>query len=133
MPTKGYQKAEPVSCRIRVQLTDGQREKLTRLADDARVSESEYMRRLLDAAGNGAAPGSKALAPKKPPSAQQMQLLETHDLAMQVRKLGANINQLARQANTGMVPIRRHEVDAMLALHEDLMRKAIAYVERALA
>jgi hypothetical protein len=90
------------------------------------------MRGLLDAAGNGAAAASKAITPKWPPSAAQMQLLEIHELAIRVKKLGTNNNQRGRQANAGMVPIRRHEVDAMLALHEDLMRMAIAYVERAL-
>jgi hypothetical protein len=89
------------------------------------------MRGLLDSAGNGAA-APKAIAPKRPPTAAQLQLLAIHKLAIQVKKLGTNNNQLARQADAGMVPIRRHEVDAMLALHEDLMRMAIAYVERAL-
>ena len=131
MPAKGFQKPEPLDCRIKVQLSDGQLQKLAKLADEACVSQSEYMRSLLDSV-EGSAPVAKPLPPKRPPSAAQRQLMEIHELAMQVRKLGTNINQLARQANAGMVPIRRSEVEAMLALHEELMLRAIAYVEKAL-
>jgi hypothetical protein len=52
---------------------------------------------------------------------------------MQIKKLGTNINQLARQANAGMVPISRAEVIYMLNQHQVVMSKAIAALERALA
>jgi hypothetical protein len=131
MPAKGFQKPEPLDCRIKVQLTNGQQQKLAKLADEARVSQSEYMRSLLDSV-DGPIPVAKPLPPKRPPPFAQQQLMEIHELAMQVRKVGVSINQLARQANTGMVAIRRSEVEAMLAMHEELMLKAIAHVEKAL-
>jgi Bacterial mobilisation protein (MobC) len=128
MPAKGHQKSDPVDKRIRVQLTVAQAAQLARLADDARVSQSEYMRSLLDSA-NGAV--VKVPKPKRQ-SGTMLQLVEIHELAMQVRKLGTNINQLARQANVGMVPLSRGEVEQMLSRHEELMLKAIAVIEKAL-
>jgi hypothetical protein len=128
MPAKGHQKTDPVDRRIRVQLTAAQAERLVRLAADAGVSQSEYMRKLLDSA----ACGSTKVPKTRRESGTMLQLVEIHELAMQVKKLGANVNQLARQANTGLVPLRREEIQAMLAHHEQLMLQAIAYVERAL-
>ncbi len=103
MPARSYQKPDPVDRRIRVQLTDAQAEKLASLADDAGISQSEYMRTLLDSAGNGAVqePKSKRASPA------MLKLVEIHELAMQVKKLGTKINQLARQANTGMAPLSK--------------------------
>jgi DNA-binding MarR family transcriptional regulator len=128
MPAKGYQKPDPVDRRIRVQLTDAQAEKLASLADEAAVSQSEYMRSLLDSAGDG------VLKEPKPRRASpaMLKLVEIHELAMQVKKLGTNINQLARQANTGMVPISRAEVQDMLARHEAVLTAAIALIEKSL-
>ena len=86
------------------------------------------MRNLLDSAGGTSVKPLKA----KRQSGTMLQLVEIHQLAMQVKKLGTNINQLAHQANVGLVPLRRDEVTAMLAAHEQLMLRAIAYVERTL-
>jgi Bacterial mobilisation protein (MobC) len=128
MPARGHQKSDPVDHRIRVQLTAAQAARLARLAAEASVSQSEYMRSLLDSADSTSAKPPKA----KRQSGTMLQLVEIHELAMQVKKLGTNINQLAHQANVGLVPLRRDEVVAMLAAHEQLMLRAIAYVERTL-
>jgi hypothetical protein len=124
MPARGHQKSDPVDHRIRVQLTAAQAEQLARLAADAGVSQSEYMRSLLDSA-------NKVPKPRRQ-SGTMLQLVEIHELAMQVKKLGTNVNQLARQANAGLVPLRREEIQQMLAQHEELMVRAIALVEKAL-
>ena len=128
MPARGHQKSDPVDHRIRVQLTAAQAARLAELAAEASVSQSEYMRSLLDSAGGASVKPPKA----KRQSGTMLQLVEIHELAMQVKKLGTNINQLAHQANVGLVPLRRDEVSAMLAAHEQLMLRAIAYVERTL-
>ena len=128
MPARGHQKTDPVDRRIRVQLTAAQAERLARLAAGAGVSQSEFMRSLLNSAS-----GVSSKVPKtRRQSGTMLQLVEIHELAMQVKKLGTNINQIARQANAGLVPLRREEIQAMLAQHEQLMLRAIAYVERAL-
>jgi hypothetical protein len=77
-----------------------QASRLAELADIAGVSQSEFMRSLLDSATGG---GVKAPKPRRE-SGTMLQLVEIHELAMQVRKLGTNVNQLARQANAGLVP-----------------------------
>ena len=128
MPSRGHHKSDPVDRRIRVQLTAAQAARLAQLAADAEISQSEYVRTLLDSVGGGAAKPPK---PKRQ-SGTMLQLVEIHELAMQIKKLGTNINQLAHQANVGLVPLRRDEVQAMLAAHEQLMLRAIAYVERVL-
>jgi hypothetical protein len=88
MPAKGFHKPEPLDCRIKVQLTNGQQQKLAKLADEARVSQSEYMRSLLDSV-EGSVPVAKPPPPKRPPPFAQQQLMEIHELAMQVRKVTA--------------------------------------------
>jgi len=94
MPAKGHQKPDPVDRRIRVQLTAAQAARLAQLAGDASVSQSEYMRSLLDSAG-----GSALSVPKpKRQSATMLQLVEVHELAMQVKMLGTNINLRAAQS-----------------------------------
>ena len=128
MPARGHLKIDPVDHRIRVQLTAAQAARLTELAANTDMSQSEYMRSLLDSAAHGASPPK----PKRQ-SGTMLQLAEIHALAMQVKKLGTNINQLAHQANTGMVPLARHEVETMLAQHEQLMLRAIAFIEKALS
>ena len=128
MPARGHQKSDPVDHRTRVQLTAAQAARLAELADNAGMSQSEYMRSLLDSAASGA----NGVPKPKRQSGTMLQLVEIHELAMQVKKLGTNINQLAHQANSGMVPLTRGEVENMLALHEQLMLRAIAVVEKAL-
>jgi hypothetical protein len=128
MPARGHQKSDPVDHRIRVQLTAVQASRLAELADVAGVSQSEFMRSLLDSATGAAV---KAPKPRRE-SGTMLQLVEIHELAMQVKKLGTNVNQLAKQANAGLVPLRRDEIQQMLAQHEELMVRAIALVEKAL-
>lgn len=54
-------------------------------------------------------------------------------LAVQLKKLGANVNQLAHQANAGIVPVTRTESQYMLNAHQILLSKATAAVESLLA
>ena len=62
-----------------------------------------------------------------------LELAELHELAMQIKKLGTNVNQLAKQANQGMVPIERREITYMLNQHQLVMSNAIAAIEKSLA
>lgn len=54
-------------------------------------------------------------------------------LGVQVKKLGTNINQLAHQANAGMVPVSRKEIEYLLNGLQLLTSKATAAVESILA
>jgi len=132
MPASGHTKTDPLSNRIKVQFTDAQAEALARQADATGQTIAGYIRStvLMTIEDVAAKPPRPATARHH---AAMLQLAEMHALAMQIKKLGTNINQLARQANAGMVPISRAEVIYMLNQHQLVMSKAVATLERALA
>ncbi|MFD0986154.1 plasmid mobilization relaxosome protein MobC [Methyloligella solikamskensis] len=121
-----------MSNRIKVQFTDAQAEALARQADATGQTVAGYIRgTVLATLEETAEKGGRARSARQ--HAAMLQLAEIHALAMQIKKLGTNINQLARQSNAGMVPITRAEVIYMLNQHQVVMSKAIAALERALA
>lgn len=72
--------------------------------------------------------------PRPQKNADKYKLAATlQHVAFQVKKLGVNVNQLAKQANNGMVPVTRAEVHYLLNQHQMLMSRAIAAIERVLA
>lgn len=85
---------------------------------------SRFMREaVLAAAGEG-------VKPKMMKGRNSQELLHAlHVLATQIKKHGTNVNQLAHQANAGMVPVRRTEIEYMLNMEQTLLSKAIAAVE----
>lgn len=58
---------------------------------------------------------------------------EVNNLGLQVRRLGVNINQMSKQANTSMVPLERSEVIYMLNQLQLLTSAARGALERVLA
>ncbi len=71
--------------------------------------------------------------PAKKKTKDRDQLLHTLSvLAVQVKKLGTNVNQLAHQANAGMVPVTRKETEYVLNALQLLTSKATAAVESVL-
>jgi hypothetical protein len=54
-------------------------------------------------------------------------------VGVHLRKVGVNINQLAKQANAGMVPISRQEAVNMMTELQLIMTLARAALERSLA
>lgn len=59
-------------------------------------------------------------------------LAEVHLLAMQVKKIGTNLNQLAHQANTGLVPLSLRDLQITRAQVAVAMDKATAVFEKVL-
>lgn len=53
-----------------------------------------------------------------------------HAVAIQIKKLGTNVNQLAKQANQGMVPITPAEAQYMKNQHQLLLSAATAFFEK---
>ena len=92
MPPKGFRKPEPIACRIKVGLSENAHECLTSIADAAGMTTSDYIRRLIEADAD------RSPSPQRPVQNRHTLLLpaEIHDLAIQIRKLGSNVNQLAR-------------------------------------
>ncbi len=69
--------------------------------------------------------------PKRKPGREQRDLVhQLSHLSFQLKKFGTNVNQLAHQANAGMVPISRPEVEYVLNHHQILLSRIIAAVEK---
>ena len=130
MPARGYQKHDQLDAILKLRVTTAQREEIDDLAGRCGVTSSALVRDLIGQALSGA----ETLQPPKPACNREslLRTAEVHQLAMQVKKLGTNINQLARQANAGMVPLSRPEVQYMLNQHQLLISRAIAAIEKAL-
>ncbi|MGD9803437.1 MAG: plasmid mobilization relaxosome protein MobC [Hyphomicrobiaceae bacterium] len=126
---KNHRKAQPLSERIKVQLTVEQRDILEARAEAAGITLAAYMRQcaLVSLGGPG--------APKRPPlkrkREQELTFAEIHEMAMQVRKVGINLNQLAHQANSGLVPIKREEIVYIQNRIQTVLSEASAAMERA--
>ena len=129
MPAKGFQKREPLDRRVKVQFTSAQLAHVDQRAAACGMTNAAYLRLLaLKDAG---------VADKLPKAdrnrANTLLLAEVHLLAMQVKKLGINFNQLARQANTGMVPLTRAEVVYFSNQHQLMLARTAALFEKLLA
>ncbi|MDX2264114.1 MAG: plasmid mobilization relaxosome protein MobC [Hyphomicrobiales bacterium] len=129
MPAPGHRKPDSLCRRIRVQLSDVEQRRLAAAAKDAGVSQSAYVRALIASATTGA---KHPTPPRSKRTAEKLEIAEVHQLAMQVKRLGTNVNQMAKQANEGLVPLRRAEVEDILKRHERLLTAAILYFERVL-
>lgn len=130
MPARGHRKTDQLDAVLKIRVTKDQRSQVDALAEACGVTSSRLVRDLIDQALAGAA----TIKPPKPERNREkmLQAVDIHELAMQVKKLGTNVNQLARQANAGVVPISRAEVQYVLNQHQMLMSRAIAAVEKAL-
>lgn len=133
MPSHGPTRPDALLVRIKVQFSAAQNEAVTERADALGMTVAGYLRSL------ALQDLSLETTPRKPTARQirdramLMQVAEFHALAMQVKRLGVTVNQLAKQANTGMVPLSRTEVLYMLNQHQILMSHAKAAVEKMLA
>ena len=126
MPVKGFQKPAPLDRRVKVQFTVEQLAQVDERAAACGVPTARYLRELaLHDAG-------LQQKPPKPSSTRDamLQLAEIHQLAMQVKKLGVNFNQLARQANTGMVPLTRNEIVYFSNQHQLMLARIAAVFEK---
>jgi hypothetical protein len=129
MPPKGFQKPDPLDQRLKVNLTATESEAIAQRADAAGMTISAYVRQLI-----AIDLGHRAEAPKPRTDRKTMELLaEVHMLAMQVKRIGVNINQMARQANTGLVPLSVSEMRVMQAQVADAMDRAAQLFAKVLA
>ena len=129
MPVKGYRKPERIDRRVKAAFTHAEALDLAEKAKACGLTQAKYLRALALAAA-----GDKSKAPKRKRSLDANRLShDIHLLGMQVKKLGTNVNQLAKQANTGLVPLTRAEVQYILNQHQLVLSATKAYLERALA
>lgn len=110
--------------RVRSYMTDDELKAFKALCAAHGTTEAQMVRTLVMAA----VAGQKPPAPKPEKSRQIDELIAgLNGIHIQLRKIGTNLNQLARQANTGLVPVSRNEV---LAVFHSI-RQAAATVQTA--
>lgn len=113
--------------RAKVPFTVDEEARVKASAKGAGMTQAKFMRQAVLAATGDAE------KPKLRKGIHSQELLHALNvIALQIKKHGTNINQLAHQANAGMVPITRKEVEYVLNFNQVLMSKAIAAVERLL-
>ena len=121
-------KADAPRRRKKVGLTPKEESKLQAAANAAGLTETAFMHAAILSAVGLAAPVRPNRNSGRHAVAQVLARLE-----FQWRKLGTNINQLAHQANAGLVPLRRAEVDYLLNQHQLLYSDSKATLEKLLA
>ena len=128
MPAKGTTKAAPaLTARKKVGLTREEAAALARKAKSCGMSESKFMRHLV----------LVSLEQKEKPPARKRRAVaneltvEIHTLALQAKRIGTNVNQIAKQANTGLVPVSRAEIQYVLNQLQMLVSAGVAHIEKA--
>ena len=127
MPAKGHVKPDRLTRRIKPAFTHAEALALAADAKACGMTNAKFVRALVLSAR-----GDATHKPRRKRNRDTNKLAdEIHLLAMQVKRLGTNVNQIAKQANAGMVAVGRAEVQYLLNQHQQLMSLAIAYLERA--
>lgn len=127
-PKRGERSA-PLRNRLRVQYSDQQLEALKAKAASVAMTVTAYCRWAV-LSSMGLRSDQKPTSPRT--VREQQKIAELSLLGYRLGKLGSNVNQLARQANTGMVPLSRAEVQYMLNQHQVVMSELQAGMERLL-
>ncbi|MBU2531161.1 MAG: MobC family plasmid mobilization relaxosome protein [Alphaproteobacteria bacterium] len=128
MPPRGFQKPEPLDQRLKVNLTAAEYLAVAGRADAAGLTISGYVRQLI-----AIDLGQTAKVPKHRTERHTLELLaEVHMLAMQVKRIGVNVNQMTRQANTGMVPLSVSELRVMQSQIANAMERAVVLFDKVL-
>ena len=126
MPSKGFTKPQPVNRRIKVGFTADEAARVDAKAEEARVTASAYIRALVQH-DLGDRP-KKLVAARN--HATMLLRAEAHNLAIQIKKLGTNVNQMAHQVNSGMVPVTLAEMAVTQKQIAVAMDMAIALFEK---
>jgi hypothetical protein len=118
MPSRGYRKGisdskAPLAQFVRSRLTSDEYSWLSAEADNRSITLSKLIRIILAAHLKGQR--AELPHPRAIPAAALRELNRT----------GNNLNQLAKQANTGMVPVNAAELRAVLASVLDAVRRLV--------
>lgn len=133
MPAKETRKANPLANRLSTNVDQKVFKAFRDKAVAAGMTDARYLRQLIEADAGLAS----AMPAMKRRQMQRMQFdalaHEINQVGLHARKIGVNVNQLAKQANTGMVPLTRAEMVHMMTEMELLASRALAALERVLA
>ena len=129
MPAKGLSKRKERLCRRRqVAFSDAELLRVKANSKAAGRTQAKFMRdAVLAAIGEAEMPKGKRTA------SNDQAVAELERVRWLLSNLSKNVNQLARQANSGMVQIRRAEVEYLLNQHQKTLSQAAAVMERFLA
>lgn len=133
MPAKGTRKSAPLRHRLSTNVDGKLQQAFLSRASSAGMSDAQYLRQLIES--DASVGGAAKLIRRRNQKRLQLDGLahEVNLVGVQLRKLGVNVNQLAKQANAGMVPISRQEAVSMMTELQQLMSLTRAALERALA
>ena len=131
MTVSRFIKSDPMSQRLKVQVTAEQEAAIVAKADSIGLSTAAYIRAVVLADLEGTKKGPhKASASKH---ASLLQVAELHAMAMQVKKLYQTTDQLARQAALGNVPITRAEIIYLQTENTRVLGGLLTQLEKLLA
>jgi hypothetical protein len=129
-PAAQFDNAKNAGATVRKKLflTPDENGLLKRESKAAGLLQQDYMRHAVRAALTQAPP------PKRKASVTRNELAhEISMIAFQLKKAGTNLNQIAKQANTGLVPITRAEVIHFMNTHQRVLTLSVAALEKVLA
>lgn len=109
-------------------LTPAENVLLEKEAKAAKLLQRDYMRLAVVAALTQAPPPRRKAVMGKIELAHEISMI-----AFQLKKIGNNLNQMAKQANTGLVPITEREIYYFLSLHQRVLTMSSAALEKVLA
>lgn len=93
----------------------------------AKLSQKDYLRLAVVAAMTQAPPPRRKAVVGKNELAHEISMI-----AFQLKKIGTNLNQMAKQANTGLVPITEREIYYFLSMHQRVLTMSAAALEKVL-
>lgn len=109
-------------------LTPAESALLEKEAKAAGLLQKHYLRLAVVAALTQAPPPKRKAAVSRNELAHEISMI-----AFQLKKIGNNLNQMAKQANTGLVPITEREVRYFLNMHQRVLTLSAAALEKVLA
>lgn len=131
MTVSRFIKSDPMSQRLKVQVTPEQEAAIVAKADSIGLSTAAYIRAVVLADLEGTEKGPhKASASKH---ASLLQVAELHAMTMQVKKLCTTTEQLARQAAVGNAPITQAEMIYLQTENKRVLGGLLAHLEKLLA
>lgn len=108
-------------------LSESENALVVKAAKAAGLLQQDYMRHCVLAALTHQAP------PKPKTSVSRNALAhEISMIAFQLKKIGTNLNQMSKQANTGLVPITRNELVYFMNMHQRVLTLSVASLEKVL-
>jgi len=114
--------------RKKVFLTPDENKRLAKEAKLAMLLQQDYMRLAVVAALMQVPPPKRKAVMSRNDLAHEIAMV-----AFQIKKAGTNLNQLAKQANNGLVPITRSEVLYFMNTHQRVLTLTTAALEKVLA